>query len=695
MAVPSLMVLAFLVPAWNAEPFRDSVSRVVPYLPVALYAAVGAMLALSFVRSRRSVEQRVDSATLARLDGLRFLAGPAALGGCVIAYLASLIENWESGSRRFFTIAGIVPWSDAQAYFVGAERVLFDGKLDAFNSVRPLNTVDLAIRLAVTGLDLRAALVIQAIMVGVASYLAARGVARDLGPLAGFALFVVIYGFAAFHVESTLTETLGVTLGCLAFAVLWRAVRQKSVALATGGIFLLAVGLVARAGTIAIVATLLAWFAWQLRGGSWINWRVLGAGLAAVVVAFATNYVVILSLSGDTRAPNSNFGYVMYGLATGYPGWDPAHPAWTRAYSDYPVQMARRSLTERAQFAGDRARDEIRSHPARFAKTVVRSGLNYADLSRDTSVGAVTNATMRRLLYGIAGLGAAIFLVARWRSSRWCALIDAALAGCAVYAVPVMVGAWPESIHSPSWFPLALTGFMVVAFIAAGVSRLGSPALVAFTIAAFVGMIVSTPFLADGTSGVRVFAATSPFLALPFTFAVALLNRPQLRRGQGSRVNEAGNPRMRIPLALTIGLALVAIIVIAGPVAAALVGRPDVRAHNCPDGRPAKAFLGGEAVQLVRDSADRDVDQFEIGRFDPQQIEIRGLLASVRPGETILSAFDDRGEPYIAVIEGRQSAPRSSVLYLCGSRVSDATTRASAETYGAPLNVFVGRPLNP
>jgi hypothetical protein len=688
------MVLAFLFPAWNAEPFRDAVSRLVPYLPAALYAAVGAMLAFSFFRSRRSVEQRVNSASFAWLDGLRFLAGPAALGGCVIAYLASLIENWESGSRRFFTIGGSVPWSDAQAYFVGAERVLFDGKLDAFNSVRPLNTVDLAIRLAVTGLDLRSALVMQAIIVGVASYLAARVVARDLGPLAGFALFAVVYGFAAFHVESTLTETLGVTFGCLAFAVLWRAVRQKSVALTTGGIFLLAVGLVARAGTIAIVATLLAWFAWQLRGGSWINWRVLGAGLAAVVVAFVTNYVVILSLNGDTRAPNSNFGYVMYGLATGYPGWDPAHPAWTRAYSDYPAQMARRSLTERAQFAGDRARDEIRSHPARFAKTVVRSGLNYADLARDTSTEAVTDATMRRVLYGIVGLGAAIFLIARWRSSRWWALTDAALAGCAVFAIPVMVGAWPDNIHSPSWFPLVLTGFMVVAFIAAGASRLGSPALVSFTLAAFVGMIVSTPFLADGTSGVRVFAATLPFLALPFVFSVALLTRPQLRQGQQGCVNEARRPGERVPAALAIGVALVAVIVIVGPVAAALVGEPEVRARNCPNGRPAKAFLGGEAVQLVRDSADRDLDQFKLGRFDPQQLEIRGLLTGVRPGTTILSTLDDHGVPYIAVIGGHQSAPRSSILYVCGSKVGDATTRASAEIYGAPLNVFVGRALD-
>jgi hypothetical protein len=689
------MVLAFLVPAWNAELFRDAVSRVVPYLPVALYAAVGAMVALSLVRSRRPVVEHAASSISGRLERVRFLAGPAALGGCVIAYLASLVENWESGNRRFFTIAGIVPWSDAQAYFVGAERVLFDGKLDAFNSVRPLNTVDLAIRLAVTGLDLRAALVIQAVMVGVASYLAARVVARDLGPLAGFALFTVIYGFAAFHVESTLTETLGVTFGCLAFAVLWRAVREKSVALTTGGIFLLAMGLAARAGTIAVLATLLAWLAWYLRGDSRLNWRVLASGVTVVVVAFATNYVVILSMKGDSSAPNSNFGYVMYGLATGYPGWDPTHPAWTRAYSDYPVQMASRSLTERAQFAGDRAREEIRSDPVRFGKTVARSGLNYAELSRDTSVEAVTNATMRRLLYGLVALGAAIFLVARWRSSRWWVLIDAALAGCALYAIPVMVGPWPDNVHSPSWFPLALTGFMVVAFLGIGVSRLRSPALVPFTLAAFVGMIVSTPFLADGTSGVRVFAATIPFLALPFMFSVALLTRPQLRRTQDGCVDEGQRARARLPIALVIGLALVAIIVIAGPLAAALVGKPAVRARSCPDGRPAKAFLGGEAVQLVRDSADRDLDQFKIGRFDPQQLEIRDLLANVRPGDTILSALDDHGAPYIAVVEGRQSAPRSSALYLCGSRVSDATTRTSAEIYGAPLNVFVGRPLNP
>jgi hypothetical protein len=689
------MVLAFLVPAWNAEQFRDTVSRIVPFLPVALYVAVGAMLALSLVGSRRQNEEHATRAISARLDRFRFLAGPTALGGCVVAYLATLVENWESGSRRFFMIAGIVPWSDAQAYFLGAERVLFDGELDAFNSVRPLNTVDLAIRLAVTGLDLRAALVIQAVMVGVATYLAARAVAADLGALAGFAVFTVIYGFAAFHVESTLTETWGVTLGCLAFAVLWRAGREKKIALATPGIFLLAVGLAARAGTIAILVTLLAWFSWQLRGDSWVNWRMLAVGTGAVVVAFATNYVVILSLNGDTRAPNSNFGYVMYGLATGYPGWDATQPPWTRAYSDYPVEMARRPLTERARFAGDRAREEIRSNPARFAKTVVRSGLNYAELSRDTSAGAVTDATMRRLLYGIVGLGAAFFLVARWRTSRWWVLIDAALAGCAVYAIPVMVGAWPDNIRSPSWFPLALTGFMVATFVVAGAARLGTPVLVSFTLAAFLGMIASTPFLADGTSGVRVFAATIPFLALPFMFSVVVLTGPRPQARQGGFMSEGRRARPRVPAALVLGLTLVALIVIAGPIAAALVSKPEVRARDCPDGRPAKAFVGGEAIELVPDSADRDLEQFKIARFDPQQLEVRGLLGDVQPRTTMLSALDGHSAPYLAVIPGHQSAPRSSPLYLCGSKVSDATTRAAAETYGAPLNVFFGRPLNP
>jgi hypothetical protein len=693
-AVTTLMVAIFLLAVWNAEPFRDAVSRVAPYVPVALYGAVAAVLAFSLVRSwRPTLPRHSPDAISERLDRFRFLAGPAAAGGCVVAYLGALVENWETGRRRFFTIAGIVPWSDAQAYFVGAERVLFDGKLDAFNSVRPLNTVYLAVRLAVTGLDLRKALVIQAIMLGVASYLAARAVARDLGPLAGLALFTVVYGFAAFHVESPLTETLGITLGCLAFAVLWRAVREKNVALATGGIFLLAEGLVVRAGTIAVLAILPAWFAWHLRGGSRINWRALALGVGAVAAALATNYIAVVSFRGDARAPNSNFGYVLYGLATGYPGWDATQPAWTRAYSDYPVEMARRSLTARAQFAGDRAQKEIKSNPARFAETVGRSGLNYAKLSKDTTAGVVTNETMRQLLYGVAGLGAAAFLIARWRSARWWALVDAALAGCAVLAIPAMVDSWPDNVHSPWWFTVALAGFVSIALLARGAERIGSPALVSFTLAVFVGMIVSIPFLADGTSGVRVFAATIPFLALPFVLSVTVLSRNRGRSERG-RLDEARAPRASTPLALVIGVALVAVIVIAGPVAAALVTRPDVRAHTCPDGRPAKAFLGGEGVTLVQDAEDRDLEQFKFHRFDAQQLEIRGLLAGVRAGTTVLSTADDQGVPYIAVIEGLRSASRSSVLYLCGSTVSDATTRASSEVYGAPLNVFVGRPLN-
>jgi hypothetical protein len=233
---------------------------------------------------------------------------------------------------------------------------------------------------------------------------------------------------------------------------------------------------------------------------------------------------------------------------------------------------------------------------------------------------------------------------------------------------------------------------MAIGLLAVGAKQLGSPALVSFTLAAFVGMIVSTPFLTDG--GVRVFAATIPFFAIPFVFSVALLSPARWRPRRGLS-EEARPPGARAPVALVMGLALVAIIVIAGPVAAALVSKPAVRMRTCPNGRSAKAFLGGEAVELVRDSADTDLGQFEIRRFDPQPLEIRGLLAGVRPGTTILSALDDRGVPYVAVIEGHQAAPRSSPLYLCGSRVSDETTRAASQLYGAPLNVFFGRPLNP
>ncbi len=225
--LPVALVGAFIGLGWTAEWFRQGLGWLAPHVATLLWVAVAAALGFSLIR--RIVDR---SSAPRRPRRFGFLSGPSALAGCVIAYLVELFGSWSNGGAAWWTVGGVVPFSDAMAYVGGAQRMLFDGQLDQFNSRRPLHATFLASEFAFTNFDLRTVLVIQAVLLGVASYLAARAIARDIGPLAGLALFAAIYGFARVGVQTASTETMGVTMGALALACLWSAIRRRNIWLA-------------------------------------------------------------------------------------------------------------------------------------------------------------------------------------------------------------------------------------------------------------------------------------------------------------------------------------------------------------------------------------------------------------------------------------------------------------------------------
>ncbi len=245
---------------------------------------------------------------------------PGALAGSVIAYLVQLFASWESGGSSWFTIGGVVPWSDSYAYFGGAQRLLFDGQLDGFNSRRPIHAAFLASELAFTNLDLRKTLVIQAVLLGVASYLAARAVARDLGPLAGLALFAGIYGFGRVGVHTVMSETLGRDAGR---AGLRRLVdcRPPPECVAGGRRSLpthLRSRFPVRTSAVAVdVASRVRVAACAARGES--TGGSSGCHWAAVIVALSANYIAIFTFHGDRQNLNSAANYWVYGMAKGLP----------------------------------------------------------------------------------------------------------------------------------------------------------------------------------------------------------------------------------------------------------------------------------------------------------------------------------------------------------------------------------------
>jgi hypothetical protein len=705
-AFPVAVVGAFIAFGWTAEWFREGLGSIAPYVSSLLWGTVAAVLGFSLIR--RFVGVPVSFSASPRF---RFLLAPSALAGSVIAYLVQLFGSWERGGSSFFTIGGVVPWSDAYAYFGGAQRLLFDGRLDGFNSRRPLHAAFLASELAFANLDLRKVLVIQAILLGVASYLAARAVARDLGPLAGLALFAGIYGFARVGVHTVMSETMGVALGALAFAALWSTLRRPSPWRVAGGLFLLALAFNFRSGPVLLLLTLPVAFAWLLRGSGRVNWRVLGLSAAAIIIAVAANYVAIFTFHGDRQNLNSAANYWVYGMARGFPGWSSQPVSWYQIYEDHP-EIIEMSEAERNRFVAARARDELRSHPGSFATSYGEGASNYVSGSADYITSPVSTGISRILVYTAALVLAAVALIARWRISSRRVLLDASLFGGVVLALPVLVGAWPYDDHFawgwgtvgagsylPWWLGAAVGALTYVAFIFVGTERLRIDRHLWLTLVALLTVAVMMPVLGADTT--RIFAAAVPFLAVTFALAVVVVQRALLPSGADLPVSAGAGPDLSgWRWAVLLGGAVVTVAVIGAPVAAAVVDKPAAPSRTCGDGSKAEPLTGGAAVRLVsnKPGAEGELDELEVSQVTHappiRSLQERGVFGSIHSNTTVLSGITRRGHDRIAFVQGAVSAPRRSVLYLCGATISDSKSNDVLRPSAVPIDVFGGAPID-
>jgi hypothetical protein len=704
LAIPVVMVGAFVGLGWAAEWFREGLGWLAPHVAILFWGVLAAGLGFSLVR-------RVVSAPLPRewARRFRFFSAPSALAGSIIAYLVQLFASWQNGGASWFTVGGVVPLSDANGYFGGAQRLLFDGQLDAFNSRRPIHAAFLASELAFANLDLRKVLVIQAVLLGVASYLAARVVARELGPLAGLALFAGIYGFARVGVQTVSTETLGVTLGALAFAVLWEAVRRSNVWLVAGGLFLLTFAFNFRPGPVLLLLTLPLAFAWLLRGSRRINWRALGLSAAAIIAALSANYIVIFTFHGEADNLNGNANYTVYGMAKGLPGWSSQPVSWYQIYVDHP-EIIEMSETERNRFASARAREELESNPGAFARSYAEGASNYVRASADYIMAPVPDGFSRILVYAGALVLAAVVLIARWRTSSWLVLVDAAMFGGVVLALPTFVGAWPYDDHAPWgwgtvgvgsnfpwWFGAAVGALAYVAFILVGTGRLrlDRPRWLGVVTLATVAVVM--PILGNDT--VRFFAAAVPFLALSFVLAITAIERMPLGRDASAPTSATlnGEASRQLWAPVLLGGAVAAIAVVGAPIAAAAIDKPATPARSCPDGSRAEPLIGGAAVRLVESSAKNDLDELDVQHVARSPtvvwLQDKGEFGPIRSNTTLIGGLTRRGHDRIAFVDGAVSAPRRSVLYLCGTTISDRTSNALVKEWPLPLDVFTGTPI--
>lgn len=279
-----------------------------------------------------------------------------------LLFTMPLVLLWNTGRSSLGAIGGLLPWTDTGIYFRLAYGIL-DGADVGLAYARPFFPGLLTV---IFGLTQRSLLQTQVIVTGIAAisiYLATRELRRTFGATLAAFCTVGVYVYYAPYVGSLMTENLGIALGVLSLAVLWRGARLEHKRTVIVGIFLLTLALCSRMGALLILPLLLLWGAFgmglpqrrQSRTSHYhfsIAFAVQAA--AAILLGFLLNSLLTRVLSSQEHISFGNYSFVLYGLLKG--------GNWQSIFQDYPDTVVG-TATERARIAYQICWEFIRQHP--------------------------------------------------------------------------------------------------------------------------------------------------------------------------------------------------------------------------------------------------------------------------------------------------------------------------------------------
>lgn len=395
----------------------------------------------------------------------------AALCGMVLSGI------WASGVSDFSLLAGFFPLSDSFTYVDGAINLVRDGDLPSVASRRPLAPAVTGLLLFLCQGNFRAVLALLVFATALAMTLPVREMIRTHGWIAGGVMFIGLFFFYRRFIGTALTEHLGLTLGCLAFALLWRAAHggRMPSAVAYAGLFVLTVALCARAAALFVLPVLSLWVGWASRGTARFSIRAFALSCAAIVAGFGLNTVVLRSIGTAGASSAGNFPYVLYGLVHG--------GDWQQALEDHP-EIRELPELQRNKAIQDFAMAGLKERPLSLVQGAMRA-CGQMIFSREGAYSFVFSAFQRSVR----------------------AYPTPPDSGGVITWKRLQIGATYASFAAFSLLALAGLAFLLLRRAPASVLLLGCT----------VGILGSTPFAPPWASElVRAYAATMPLmLALP------------------------------------------------------------------------------------------------------------------------------------------------------------------------------------
>jgi hypothetical protein len=525
----------------------------------------------------------------------------AVASGLTLALLGmSLSFLWHSGYSDDKILGGLLPLRDALDYFNGAEWILGGQAIKVINegaAWRPLYPGFLSSLLWMTGRNLQASLALQVCLAGICFALVGASLYERLGAAPAALFSSLLFFFIQPLVGTAYTETLGLAVGCLAFALLWRSADAPRMweLLTALGMLLLAVSI--RAGAFFVLPLLIIWAAFPyLR----FSPRRFLAALAVVVTGFAAFNRVYNSLLVEPGAQGfGNFAFTLYGQVSGGAGYH-------KAFEDLGVRDPAVIMRAAERF--------FLAHPIGFA---VGSAKAYRDFFSP--------------VWGVMGLGLGP--------------VDVALSLACLLLLASGLYAAVRQLDKPR---MALLG------------------------AAFLGILLSVPFLPPIDGGIRIYASTMPFVFVLPAIGLALLLPSRTER-----------PRQQAAAALSLGIGLViaGLTVVVPPLIRWLSVPVPVAALSCPADQVAfVAGLSPGTYISLNSQEDRacgslpEVCLSDFARYAASNDEgdaalfatIADLAGGFSGSESIVFVGNDlvRGKPHVYVGSAPSLAPTSEAVIL-------------------------------
>lgn len=246
---------------------------------------------------------------------------------------------WAVGQTQPTVFNGIVPLFDASDYYSDALRLLAGQDFSVFSARRPLFGGLLAAVLWLSSYNMMTALGILTLLTGLSCYVAAKEIQRTHGIEVAVVTLAILFLYYRYHSGLTMSENLGLPLGALGFALLWRASADRNKFLTWLGLLVVTLALNARAGAFFMLPVLLLWFGWIFRAPiQKFSWTFFALGTSAVILGFVINLVMFRLLATPSGVPFANFSYTLYGLASGGNSWIyvfEAHPELKQLQEPY------------------------------------------------------------------------------------------------------------------------------------------------------------------------------------------------------------------------------------------------------------------------------------------------------------------------------------------------------------------------